>query len=178
MKSEKELILKVKDGDSRSFDLLYNLYVSDLYRFVFQYVKSDIVADEIVQDAFVKLWLNRSRLDENRSVKSYLFTISWHRFLKEIKWVATHPLIGEYMEFSTNLNEDSVLKYDFKLYLSIIDKAKENLTPRQREIFTLIKQDGVKVSKAAEMLGIKEQVVRNQLSMATRKIREYALKIL
>lgn len=175
MVNEKELIRKVRNGDSRSFNLLYELYVSDLYNFIFSYVKSGIVADEIVQEAFVKLWLNRTRLDENRSVKSYLFTISWHSFLKELKWVATHPLIGEFMEFLGNLNDEAMHKYDFNMYLKAISAAKDTLTPRQKEIFSMVKEDGMKVAEVAEILGIKEQVVRNQLSAAMRRLRESVL---
>ncbi|MBQ8837833.1 MAG: RNA polymerase sigma factor [Bacteroidales bacterium] len=176
MFNEKELIRKVRNGDSRSFNLLYELYVSDLYNFVFSYVKSGIVADEIVQEAFVRLWLNRARLDENRSVKSYLFTISWHNFLKELKWVASHPLIGEFIEFSCALNDEAMQKYDFNMYLKAISAAKSSLTPRQKEIFSMVKEDGMKVAEVAELLGIKEQVVRNQLSLAVRRIREYVLE--
>lgn len=175
MLSEKELIRKIRNGDNRSFNLLYELYVSDLYNFVYQYVKSDIVADEIVQEAFVRLWLNRSRLDESKNVRSYLFTISWHHFLKELKWAATHPLIGEFMELSGSFSDDVMHKYDFHMYLKAIAEAKELLTPRQKEIFSMVKEEGMKVSEVAEILGIKEQVVRNQLSFAMRRLREYIL---
>ena len=67
---EKLLISQIKSGCEKSFRHLYELYVDDLYRFVFQYVKSEDATDEIIQDAFIRLWMNRERLDESKSVKS------------------------------------------------------------------------------------------------------------
>ena len=61
---DKLLIQKVKSGDSRSFRMLYDRYVSDLWNYVFRWVKSAELADDIVQDTFFRLWTHRSSLYE------------------------------------------------------------------------------------------------------------------
>ncbi len=64
-------------------------------------------------------------------------------------------------------------QYDYDAFQSLLAKAKEVLTPRQREIFEMNREDGVEVQEIARRLSIQEQVVRNQLSIATKKIKEY-----
>lgn len=172
---DKQLIQKVKSGDSRSFRMLYDKYVSDLWNFVFRWLKSAELADDIVQDTFFRLWTHRSSLDETRSVKSYLFTISYHQLLKEIKRQIKNPLIKEYFEFVSHLQTPGYegWQYDYDTFIKHLTEAKEKLTPRQREIFELSKEDGLPVLQIALKLSIQEQVVRNQLSAAIKKIRDY-----
>ncbi|MBO5420280.1 MAG: sigma-70 family RNA polymerase sigma factor [Bacteroidales bacterium] len=175
---EKTLVRKIKEGDSRSFRLLYDKYVSDLYTFIYRYIKSADITDEIVQDTFIRFWMYRARLDENRSVKSYLFTISYRQMLKEMKRQMKNPLMRDYVEFSESLSIDHRQAYDYDIYVKTIEIAKESLSPRQREIWQMSREDGLSSMEIAEMLSIKEQVVRNQLSAAQRKIKEYLMKYL
>ena len=120
----------------------------------------------------------RDRLDENRSVKSYLFTISYRQMLKELKRQMKNPLMRDYVEFSESLSIDHRQAYDYDIYVKTIEIAKESLSPRQREIWQMSREDGLSSMEIAEMLSIKEQVVRNQLSAAQRKIKEYLMKYL
>ena len=175
---EKLLISQIKSGCEKSFRHLYELYVNDLYRFVFQYVKSEDTTDEIIQDAFIRLWMNRERLDESKSVKSYLFTISYRQMLKELRRQVKNPLMRDYVEFVDSLSVESRQTCDYDLYVRTLKLAKEDLPPRQREIWQLSREDGLSSSEIAQMLSISDQVVRNQLSAATRKIREKLLRLL
>ena len=172
---EKQLIRKIKAGDTRSFRQLYDRHVSDLWNFVFRWLKSSDLADDIVQDTFFRLWTHREKLDENRSVRSYLFTISYHQLLKELRRRLRNPLIKEYFDFIMHLQspEHGGWQYDYDAFQSLLAKAKEVLTPRQREIFEMNREDGVEVQEIARRLSIQEQVFRNQLSIATKKIKEY-----
>ena len=56
---EEELILAVKTGSERAYKQLYELWVSRLYRFVFQYLKSEEATDDVVQETFLRIWTNR-----------------------------------------------------------------------------------------------------------------------
>ena len=175
MVDEEKLVRKLARGDSRSFNLLYDRYVSSLYNFVYQYVKSDQTASEIVQETFVKLWTKREGLDPEKSVKSYLFTICYHKLIKELRRQVRNPLMVEYIGILEQSGETHP-SYDFDHYMAAIRKAKAELPPRQRQIFELAKEDGLSVKEIASRLGIQEQVVRNQLSAALKKLREDILQ--
>lgn len=172
------LIKMIKVGDSGSFHCLYDRYVSDLWHFIYQYVKSEEVTDEIVQDTFIRLWLYRGRLDETRSVKSLLFTISYRQMLKEIKRQLKNPLMKSFVEFSEGLESEDKYLYDYDVYVKALEIAKDSLTPRQREIFYLNREKEMSPAEIAKTLSIQEQVVRNQLSSAMKKIREQLVKII
>lgn len=176
---EKELIRRLKDGGDGSeagFRELYELYSPALYRFVYSYVKSADTAREITHEALVGLWLHRGNLDERRTVRGYLFTSCRNSLIKELRRQLRNPNIHDWVELSGAVSVESRISYDYDAYLQGIGAAKETLTPRQRQIFTMSREDGLSVREIAAGLGIGEQVVRNQLSTAMKKIREYLLR--
>lgn len=136
-------------------------------------MKSSGTAEEITHEALIRLWLNRERLDENRSVRAYLFTIAKNQLIKELRRQLRNPLLRDYIDFVDNLSTESRIMYDYDTYAKGVRKAEEQLSPRQKEIFSMAKKDGLPVTQIAEFLSITPQVVRNQLSMAMKKIREY-----
>ena len=73
---EKDLIRKLKSGSASAYKELYEQWVSRLYGFVYRYVKSEAVTDDIVQETFLRIWTNRSGLNPESSFKSYLFSPS------------------------------------------------------------------------------------------------------
>ena len=174
MIDEKELILSVKSGSECSYKALYELWVSRLYRFVYHYVKSETVTDDIVQATFLRIWNNRSKLDPECSFKSYLFTISYRLLLKEIHRQLNNPVMAEFIDYQSELataTDEAERKLEFDLFLVALEKAKKLLPPRQREIFEMNKELNIPILDIAKKLNIGEQVVRNQLSASLKLIR-------
>lgn len=169
------VIKRIRQGDERSFKVLYELLASDLYRFAYRYVKSDAIAQEIVQDSFVRLWNSRARLDPEQSPKAYIFTIAYHQILREFRQQLRNPLLRDYLEYAEALTENERITVDYDTYVNAIGRAKKKLPPRQREIFEMNRELGISPADIASRLGITEQVVRNQLSAATKFIREKVL---
>lgn len=174
MLNEKDLIAEIKSGSEHSYNLLYRMWVSRLYRFIFHYVKSASVTDDIVQETFLRIWMNRNTLNPEYSFKSYLFTISYRLVLKELRRQLNNPLMEEYIEYQqnwiTSANETGQ-KVELEQFNEALFKAKQKLPPRQREIFELHKEQHLPVNEIAVRLSITEQVVRNQLSAALKTIR-------
>ncbi len=173
MLDERRLLKELTEGSELSFNTLYNLWGSRLYHFAFSYLKSDSAAKDVVQEAFVKIWTNRTGIDPNASFKAYLFTISYHLLLKELRRQLNHPQMENYLEIKKGLAsaEDIETKYDFDLFLKELERAKQKLTPRQKEIFILSKEYNLTITEIASQLSITEQAVRNQLSAALKVLR-------
>lgn len=78
-----------------------------------------------------------------------------------------------YLEIKKGLAsaEDIETKYDFDLFLKELERAKQKLTPRQKEIFILSKEYNLTITEIASQLSITEQAVRNQLSAALKVLR-------
>ncbi|WP_455674266.1 RNA polymerase sigma factor [Phocaeicola sp.] len=182
---EKELIEGVVTGSYKSFSLLYDMWGAHLFRFVFSLVKSEAIAEDIVQETFVKVWTNRAGLRSDLSFKSYLFTISYHMVLKEFRRTLNHSSMEDYLEYcnTLSLSEASVEQgMDFDTFLIELNRAKTKLTPRQCQIFEMNKEYNYSVSEIAERLSLTEQSVRNQLSTALKIVRselgDYAFLLL
>jgi RNA polymerase sigma factor, sigma-70 family len=171
---EDELILAVKSGSERAYKQLYELWVSRLYRFVFQYLKSEEATDDVVQETFLRIWTNREHLNPDQSFKSYLFTIAYHFLLKELRRQIYNPSMEEYVEYRDKLTSSANEipdGLDYDRFVKALEKAKQHLSPRQREIFELNKEYGVSVAEISGKLSVTEQVVRNQLSAALKILR-------
>lgn len=174
MIDEKRLILSVKSGSEKAYRTLYEMWVSRLYQFVYQYLKSEETTDDVVQETFYRIWINREKLDAESSFKAYLFTIAYHLLLKEVRRQLNNTSMEEFIEYNDNIRtsgDEAEKQIDFDQFCKALKQAKEKLTPRQREIFELNKEQNLSVAEIAEQLCIKEQVVRNQLSTALKIIR-------
>ena len=173
---EKILLEKIREGNYESFSQRYRAWVPQRYRFVYSLLKSEEAAQDIVQETFVKIWTNRKTLDTNSSFKAYLFTISYHLVLKEMKRVINHPLMGDYMEYCNNETMTTTSKVeedlDFERFVEKLKQAKDKLTPRQRQIFEMNKEGNQTIAEIATLLSITEQSARNQLSAALKTIRK------
>ena len=77
-KSNKELVLEIKNDDHIAFYNIYERYCKRLFGFVLRYIKLEADAEEIVQEVFVKIWESRSNLNTYSSFESFLFTVAYN----------------------------------------------------------------------------------------------------
>lgn len=175
MKSEKAYVTGLIASSYKDFTCLYELYAPQLYAFVFKLTRSKIRSKDILQETFIKIWVNRKHTDPNQSFKSYLFTIARNLVLNEFRKNINNPLLPDYLEycnreeFSENPTEQ---KMDFDEFNRRLQDAKKKLTPRQKEIFEMNKENGWSVYEIVSHTGISEQSVRNQLSTALKVLRK------
>lgn len=179
IKTEKHLLELLKNDSNKAYTCLYNKWAPLLHRFVFSLVKSRSMTEDIVQETFVKIWDNRRNIETDKSFKSYLFTITYHMVLKEFRYQVNHPQMEDYIALTNDIEfseSPDIHQLDFDYFISELDKAKLLLSPRQREIFELNKEENLSVKEIVEKLQITEQVVRNQLSASLKIIRQKLAK--
>ena len=83
--NEREIVLRLIDGDEDAFCELYATYKNRLLYFAMRFVKSRDFAEDIFQDAFTVIWQGRRFIDPNASFSSYLYTIMRNRILNQIR---------------------------------------------------------------------------------------------
>lgn len=175
LKDERTLIIGLRLGSEECYKALYDLWFFRLYQFVLRYVKSESVTDDVVQDTFLKIWVHRESIDDSMSFKSYLFTIAYHFLIKELRRQLNTPLMEEYVAFCSELStsgNELIDNLNLEQFQDSLNRAKIKLSPRQRQIFELNKEENMPVSEIASRLSITEQVVRNQLSAALKILRK------
>ena len=99
IEKQRKILLSVRNGSEKAYQELYEQWVSRLYGFVFQYLKSKDATDDVVQETFLRIWSNRANLNPDVSFKSYLFTIAYHFLLKEMRRQLNNPLMEDYVEY-------------------------------------------------------------------------------
>lgn len=170
----KNLISELQANSEKAYTQLYNKYSALLYSFVFKLTKSDTLSQDIVQEAFIKIWINRKELSIDTSIKSYLFKMVQNMAIDAFRKQVNKVEITGYLELIQNSQiplTDSCTIFDLDEFEIRLKEAKQKLTKQQRLIFVLVKENEKKVSEVAELLEITEQSVRNQLSAALAKLR-------
>jgi len=167
----------LKVGDAKAFDRLFGFYSKRLYYFALGYLKSKEEAEEVVQDVFCKIWMNRESLNPQLCFKAYIFKIAYRRINELFRKVAQeqvyrHEIISTSFDIDNNLDE----RTDYDSLLKLVEKIVNNLPPRQKEIFTKRKRDILSVKEIAELLGIAPKTVENHLNEALKAIKDGLMK--
>ncbi len=174
MGEERLLLQQLKDGSYDSFKALYERWVARLYQFALKLTKSESMAQEIVQESFIKIWEKHESINPEQSFKSFLFTIAYHKSINHFRTQIRQPLMGDYLEYTSALADEHTADQhlSMELFLRRLEEAKKKLTPRQRELFELSKEQDLSNAEIEERLGISNQAVRNRIAAAVKIIRE------
>lgn len=148
-----------------AFDTIYEQYCKRLYGFVIRYVKQDTDAEEIVQEVFIKIWENRRKIDVFSSFESFIFTISYNSTISLLRKRVHEKKYLEHLKFSQefDLTPELTDEIHFKELNEKIQNLLGELTPRQREIFLLSREEGLTHGQIAKKLGISVHTVKNHI---------------
>lgn len=174
--NEIELLRHSANGDANAFSVLYNHYSSLVYRFIYKYIKSPELTDDLTQEIFIKVWENKEALVDRNAFKSYLFTLSRNHtlnFLKRasIDQTAKGILLNNYVP-SDSL-EDELQTKDYLDYLQTILAT---LSPQSREVFRLCRQEYKSYDEAAEILGISRSAIKKHMIKSMKTLGEAVKK--
>ena len=161
---EREVVLRLIDGDEEAFCELYAAYKNRLLYFALKFVKSHEFAEDIFQDAFTVVWQTRRFINPEASFSSYLYTIVRNRILNQLRDMANEDQLKEQILSqaidSANETNNHILLNDLK---EIIARALEQLTPRQREVFKMSRELQMSHKEIAEKLQIPVRTVEDHI---------------
>jgi RNA polymerase sigma-70 factor (ECF subfamily) len=176
---EQHLIQGIISKDKTAFDLLFRIYYS-----TFVYVSYDMLhdmklAEDVVQDVFVKLWITGPNLSINTSLGAYLTGAVKNRCIDCLRAknrrVETIPI--ENIEVQQKLhNLGTELSFDDNLFSSPVEialnRALDQLSPRCRQIFVLNRFEGFSPGEIAEKMHISVNTVKVYITRALHKVKE------
>lgn len=176
--TDAELARRVRLGDEQALEVIFRTYYPGLVGFVRRYVKTTEIAEELVQDLFLKLWSRRGSLGEIDSVKTYLFRAARNTALNHLR---RRKLEHEWLEKEgTTVTEERSLEGDEAVTESevaaAVRAAVDRLPPRCREVFMLSRDGGLTYGEIAKSLGISIKTVETQMGRALKALRE-SLKV-
>lgn len=169
---ENELILLLKQSNKDAFTTLYNRYWKQVYNFSRLYLTSQSVAEEVVQEVFIKVWESRDFVREEDNFKGLLFIITrnliFNLHRKSVNEDFYRMTVLSAMEDSYDIEEE----IETKNLSEYIDLLIAELPPRRREIFILSRKEHKSYKEIALLLDISEKTVENQISEALKYLRK------
>jgi RNA polymerase sigma-70 factor (family 1) len=163
------------EGSEYAFQLVFDSYKNRIYNLALTYLKSPVLAEEIVQDTFLKLWFQRQNLAGVNSLEAWLVTVSKNltiNYLKKIahEWGAKKDLISGLVENNT----------DFKVRHAesalLFQKALDALPTQQRTIYQLAREERLTYERIGEKLSISPLTVKTHMARALASIRMFLKK--
>lgn len=171
------LLAQLRNNDERAFSKLYSTCFRPIYRRIFSLVKDDAIADELVQDLFLKLWQKREEIDPQQSFEAYLFTIAQHLVYDHFRRMAKDKrLAAKLLLNATDYYLHSDLLLETKESRELLQKAIDQLSPQRREVFTRCKIEGKTYEETSLELGISVPTVNSHMTQSMKLVREYLLK--
>ncbi|MEL7588781.1 MAG: RNA polymerase sigma-70 factor [Prolixibacteraceae bacterium] len=172
--TNRELVVRLRNGDMRAFDLVYEQYSHKLYSFICKILKNEAEAEEIVQEVFIKLWESRMNLEDNKLLNSYVFTIAYNHSIDLIrKRVNSNKYLDHLKNASVLQSTPSFIgQIEYDELNRQVDKLVSQLPDRQKQIYRLHREEGLAYSEIAEKLGISVNTVGNHMTKALKYLRE------
>lgn len=164
-KSNNELLLLIQKDDKIAFYNLYERYCRRLHGFVLRYIKQKEDAEEIVQEVFVKIWESRNKIDAYSSFESFLFTVAYNTTISLLRKRTNEK---KYLEHIKSLQQpsnspDLIDEIHFNELNDRVQSLLNELTPRQKEIFQLSREEGLTQAEIAKKLDISVNTVKKHM---------------
>lgn len=173
------LISKAKKGDRNAFKNIYDRYHTQLYFVAKRYLKDDSLAEDAIQDIFLKLWSKRKELDKSQSLKGFLFTMLKNHLLNMLRKQDNRRKVQEgYKKLAQNkkirsLTEEEIV---YAEYQDIISRGLQKLSPAKRKVFKMRSFEGLSNSEVAKKNNVSVHTVKTQFYLGSKFIRNYLKK--
>jgi len=171
---EKQLLRDIANGDRVSFNELYVRYMHNLYQYVHLICKSKELTEEVIQDIFIKIWLNRENLNNVAYFKAYLYRCARNLLMDKIRRTQLEKKVKELLSFhevETTVNSDSTAICN--QYRQFTREAISLLPEKRKRIVELSTQEGLSLDEIAAQLSISKSVVKKQLYSGMSFVRDY-----
>ena len=178
LRSEKELLTLVSDGDENAFKALFENYYEQLFKYIFSFIKSRQITEELAMDVFLKIWLGRDLIPQIEKFGAFLFRVAHNKSIDFLRSVARDPkfqdLLWDQIQLANDeLPDSSILIQEYETKLR---EAVSLLSPQRRKVYQLRREDDMTHDQIAVQLNLSKNTVNNHIVEAQRFIRSYLSK--
>ncbi|MDB5086748.1 MAG: polymerase sigma-70 factor [Mucilaginibacter sp.] len=168
------LIQQLQQGSERAFTIIYDKFSKQLYRNILRLVKDEFIAQELLQDLFLKIWEKRNTIKVEGSLKSFLYKVAENLVFMYFRKVAKdnrliENLIIANIEFDINAEDIIISRQDRELLHAAIAK----LSPQRKQVYSLCKLEGKSYDEVSNELGISTSTIRDHIVKANKALKQY-----
>lgn len=175
--NESMVLSQIAHGDQYAFSLLFRHYHGYVHSFGRKITRSHELATEIVQDIFLKIWLNREKLTTVENFGAYLNRIVRNHSFNVLRRLAQENKSNVVLQLNkTEMDYSTTQQLEYREIAHLLNEAIETLSPQQKMVYQLCHQEGLKYEDAAVKMNISSQTVHSYMKDALRKIRAHFKK--
>ena len=170
---EKELLQQIAMGNEQAFRQLFNGYRSKLYTYILKISESKETAEDTVHDVFLKIWVSKEKLPAIQNVNAYLYRMAHNHAYNGFRRMAKETLVMAELEkgigYESSRPDDKLVTKEVRQF---IHDAVNKLTPQQKEVFRMSREEGLKQEEIAQQLNISILTVKKHLTDALNALRK------
>lgn len=172
-RSKTHFINLLRKRDEEAFKEVYYTHSEKLYSVAFQILQDDVLAQEVVQEAFIVLWKNLEELSRDTNLWSYLYVIARRNCLNKLRQLSVSmKYVNEAREILETPSTFVMNKLESVELQLIINNCLAQLPPKQREVFQMSREEGKTHIEIAQELNLSPHTVRNHIVAVLRKLRD------
>ncbi len=177
-REDTRLVVLLRSGDHEAFGALYRKYSAPIYKRLLKLTKTEHIAEELLQEIFVKVWEKRFTIVPELSFKAWLYKVAEHEVFSFYRQLGRNrrlqeQVIARFGEIALPSSENTVFLHERN---ELLYKAINQLPPQRREAFLLCRLEGKSYEEAGTIMGISPFTVSNHLVKANASVRSFLAK--
>lgn len=174
-KSDKELLalLGKAVGGAKAYCQIFKLYYPVLLKFASGMLKDEASAKDVVQDAFVKLWMHRTTLNPDTNIKAWLYSVVKNEILDIFRSSRVRNR-AEMDQNSAVVSDQAVDRLSFLETRSLLSQAIKSMPPQRRQVFEMSHLEDMSNSDIAEKMGLSVRTVEKHLELARKYMKRFS----
>lgn len=171
---ERDLLLRLRDGDRQAFETIYHRYKRRLAGNLLRLLKSHDLVDDALQELFAKLWEHRAAVAVDQPVKAYLFGIARNLTIDTFRRAAREE---KFRNLLTAAFEEAYQHVEERLMpderLALLEEAIALFPPQRQRVFRLCKLEGKSYEEVSELLHISTATVNAHITKGNQQLQEF-----
>jgi len=172
--NQQKILQQLVEGDSYAFRKLYEFYQGRIFAFAYLHTKSAVLAKEIVQEVFIKIWEKRELINPDLSFEAYIKVATRNHIINYLRKVKRQQSFFD--ELLNRIIHNELADTDIMIAKEL-DRlhqlAIRSLTERQREVYILGKDEELTYAQIADTLGLSKETVKTHMQDALKAVRSY-----
>ncbi|MEX0773815.1 MAG: sigma-70 family RNA polymerase sigma factor [Balneolales bacterium] len=166
---DKELSRKIRNGDHNAFHKFFDIHYNSLFRLLVSRGLDKASAEDLIQKAFVIIWEKRADIDEEKSLRAYLFRTAYTRMLNEIKYNTRFDDDADFPQPEGMESPEDQAQYS--QLMKTIHEIVSNMPKKRSMVFDFCFLQQFSYKEAAEAMGVNVKTVENHMGLALKEVR-------
>lgn len=171
---ERELLHKIALGDQKAFTELFERYQALVYSYVLRLIRSQSAAEDVVQNVFIKLWVNREQITQIQNFGAYINRMARNQSYTALRKIAADALrMVELTHHDFADPNDSEQRTLYNESARLLNAAVDFLPPQRKLVYQMCHEQGLKYEEVAAKLNISSGTVHKHMKLALKSIRTH-----